>query len=258
MTSVAIITVVKDDAGGLIATHSSLIEQTFHEWEMLIVVGSSKDSTLLIATELQAQDKRVRVLEEKGQSIYGAMNEGLEVANGEFVWFMNAGDRFAGSGVLASAIGEITASGVGVVVGGYGVVGTLKERDYRYPTKTLSQIAFAFNRRGGCHQAMIFRTDSLRNIGCFDESYSLASDFNSVLGVIRTAGARRVSEVYALIEPGGLADQGIFTVHRQKHQIRRRVFRNPIVTAASILWTWAVQSKIRLRTHLGNGGERNV
>lgn len=258
MISVDIITVVKDDASGLIATYSSLIEQTFPEWELLIVVGSSKDSTLSIATELQAQDRRIRVLEEKGQSIYGAMNEGLEIANGEFAWFMNAGDRFAGPDVLAKAVNEITDSGVGVVVGGYGVVGSLKEKNYRYPSKTLSQIAFAFNRRGGCHQAMIFRTKALRDIGCFDESYSLTSDFKAVLDVIRTAGARRVNEVYALVEPGGLADQGIFTVHRQKHQIRRRVFRNPIVTAASVLWTWAAQSKIRLRTHFRNDVRSNV
>ena len=249
MISVDIITVVKDDASGLIATHSSLIEQTFHEWELLIVVGSSKDSTLSIATELQAQDRRIRVLEEKGQSIYGAMNEGLEIANGKFAWFMNAGDRFAGPGVLANAVNEITDSDVGVVVGGYGiVVGSLKEKNYRFPSRALSQIAFAFNRRGGCHQAMIFRTKALRDIGCFDESYSLASDFKAVLDVIKTAGAQRVNEVYALVESGGLADQGIFKVHQQKHQIRRKVFRNPIITAASVFWTWAAQSKIRLRT----------
>ena len=258
MISVDIITVVKDNMSGLVATHSSLIEQTFHDWKLIIVVGSSKDSTLVVATQLQSKDKRIRVLEEKGQSIYGAMNEGLEIATGEFAWFMNAGDKFAGPRVLANAINEITDSGVGVVVGGYGVMGSLEENHYRFPSKELKRFAFAFNRRGGCHQAMIFQTKALKDLGCFDKSYSLASDFKAVLEVIRTAGARRVNEVYALVEPGGLADQGIFAVHRQKHEIRRKVFRNPVITVASVLWTMAAQSKIKLRTNFRSDSKRNA
>ena len=250
MTLVSIVTVVKDDADGLVATHSSLKEQSFQEWEMIIVVGVSKDSTLSTAMGLQAQDQRVRVLEEKGRSIYGAMNEGLEVAKGEFVWFMNAGDRFVESVVLANAVKEMRTSKVGVVVGGYEVNGITREKIYQYSNKTLTPITFAFNRHGGCHQAMIFRTNSLRKAGCFDTSYLLASDFGAVLEVMKTAGARRVNEVYALIEPGGLADQGIFMVHLEKHRIRKKTFQSPIITIVSILWTWAAQSKIKLRTYL--------
>ena len=251
MTLVSIITVVKDDAVGLVATNSSLKEQSFQDWEMIIVVGLSKDSTHSTATKMQSQDQRLSVLEEKGRSIYGAMNEGLVVAKGEFVWFMNAGDRFASSDVLADAVREISTSGVGMVVGGYSVNGGAKEKTYRNSNRTLNSIAFAFNRRGGCHQAMIFRTDSLRKSGCFDTSYSLASDFAAVLEVIKTTGARSVSKVYALVEPGGLADQGIATVHREKHLIRRKVFRSPIITMASIGWTWAAQIKIKLRKYQG-------
>lgn len=251
MTLVSIITVVKDDAAGLVATNSSLREQSFQDWEMIIVVGFSKDSTHLTATRLQSQDQRLSVLEEKGRSIYGAMNEGLVVAKGEFVWFMNAGDLFASFDVLADAVREISTSCVGMVVGGYGVNGGAKEKTYRNSNRTLNSIAFAFNRRGGCHQAMIFRTDILKKSGSFDTSYSLASDFAAVIEVIKTSGARSVSKVYALVEPGGLADQGIATVHREKHLIRRKAFRSPIITMASIGWTWAAQIKIRLRKFHG-------
>jgi glycosyltransferase involved in cell wall biosynthesis len=255
MTLVSVITVVKDDALGLVTTNSSLKEQSFQAWEMIIVVGFSKDSTLSTATTLQSYDQRLRVLEEKGQSIYGAMNEGLVIAKGEFVWFMNAGDRFASPDVLADAVREISTSSVGVVVGGYGVNMGAKERTYRNSTGTLNSVAFAFNRRKGCHQAMIFRTESLKKSGCFNTSYSLASDFAAVLEIIKTTGARRVSKIYALVEPGGSADQGIATVHREKHLIRRNVFRNPIITMASVGWTWAAKGKIKLRRFQGRNRE---
>jgi putative colanic acid biosynthesis glycosyltransferase len=247
---VSIITVVKDDAAGLVSTYSSLTEQKFQEWEMIIVAGVSKDSTLSTAKKLRSADRRVRLLEERGRSIYGAMNEGLDVVVGEFVWFMNAGDCFAGPDVLVNAFHEISTQSLGVVVGGYGINGATKSKRFQYSNRTLNSIIFAFNRRAGCHQAMIFRTDSLRNVGCYDTTYSLASDFAMVLEVIKNAGGKRVSEVYAMIEPGGLADQGITKVHHQKHLIRKKIFHNPIVTIASIVWTIAAQSKIKFRLFL--------
>jgi len=247
---VSIVTVVKDDADGLLFTHSSLVRQTFKEWEMIIVVGASKDSTLSAAKELQSEDRRISALEERGRSIYGAMNEGLDVAKGEFVWFMNAGDCFAGPDVLTNAFKEISTRSVGVVVGGYGIIGEEKEKRFLYSSRALNSIAFAFNRHGGCHQAMIIRTESLRNSGCFDTAYSLASDFAAMLEVIETSGGQRAREIYALIEPGGLADQGITTVHREKHLIRKKVFRNPFITMASLFWTMGAQSKIKFRLFL--------
>jgi glycosyltransferase involved in cell wall biosynthesis len=244
---VSIITVVKDDAVGLVSTYSSLTEQKFQEWEMIIVAGVSKDLTLLTAKKLRSADGRVRLLQEKGRSIYGAMNEGLDAAKAEFVWFMNAGDCFAGPDALVNAFHEISTQSLGVVVGGYGIKGAEKDKRFQYSNRTLNSITFAFNRRAGCHQAMIFRTDSLRNEGCYDTTYTLASDFALVLKVIKNAGGQRVSEVYAIIEPGGLADQGIIEVHLQKHLIRKKMFHNPIVTIASIVWTISAQSKIIFR-----------
>lgn len=258
MNSVSIITVVKDNADGLVATYSSLREQSFREWEMIIIAGKSKDSTLSTAKKLQEQDRRINVFEERGKSIYGAMNEGLEVAHGEYVWFMNAGDRFAEPSVLAQAVAEISTSNVGVVIGGYGVNGFPEAKTYQYPRKNLSPISFAFNRRGGCHQAMIFRTDTLKGVGCYDPSYSLASDFGATLKVIKKAGACRVHEIYAFVEPGGLADQGILTVHQEKHRIRGVVFRSPIINFVSLLWTWAAQSKINIRTRAYNRIRKGV
>ena len=258
MVLVSIITVVKDDADGLLSTHSSLAKQEFQEWEMIIVVGASKDSTLSVATKLQLEDRRISALEERGRSIYGAMNEGLDIAKGEFVWFMNAGDRFASPDVLTNAFKEISTHRVGIVVGGYGIIGEEKEKRFLYSSRALNSIAFAFNRHGGCHQAMIIRTESLRNSGCFDTAFSLASDFAAVLEVIRTSGGQRAREIYALIEPGGLADQGIATVHKEKHLIRKKVFRNPFITMVSVLWTVGAQSKIKLRLFLPHKSKKPI
>lgn len=232
---------------GLRETHLSLADQTFSDWEMIIVVGASKDSTLLIAKELGVMDSRIRVLEQSDTGIYSAMNKGIESARGEFIWFMNAGDRFANNLVLLNAIEEISRSDLGLVVGGYQIDKGQAEQVYVYGNRALTALGFAFNRHGGCHQAMIFRTDLVRKIGGFNPSYSLASDFDLVLRLIKMSKVRRVSKVYASIEPGGLADQGIFLVHKQKHEIREQILGNPLISIASNFWTLAARTKITLR-----------
>lgn len=247
MVLVSIITVVKDHTVGLRDTFSSVSEQDRGDWEMLIVVGTSKDSTLQTAREIAGTDSRVRVVEQTSLGIYGAMNEGIQSANGEFSWFMNAGDKFANAHVLGAAVGEIMRTKIGLVVGGYRIDGGNEKKVYSYPRKEITGFDFAFNRRGGCHQAMIFRTELLEKVGGFNSNYSLASDFDLVLKIIKLTGAMRVPEIYASIEPGGAADQGIFSVHRQKHQIRKVFFGNTAITILSLAWTIAARMKITLR-----------
>jgi glycosyltransferase involved in cell wall biosynthesis len=250
VAKVSIITVVKDHALGLRDTYLSLTSQDFSEWEMLIVVGTSRDSTLQAAKEISDKDSRVKVIEQSGFGIYGAMNEGIRDADSEYSWFMNGGDRFADTQVLGVAMGEIMRAGVGVLVGGYRIDGGTEKQVYVYPRKVLTTSYFAFNRHGGCHQAMVFRTDLLRKVGGFNPGYSLASDFDLVLKVIEQGGAVRIPEIFASIEPGGAADQGIFLVHQQKHQIRKSFFGKGGITFLSLAWTTAARTKVKFRRFL--------
>jgi glycosyltransferase involved in cell wall biosynthesis len=247
VASVSVITIAKNHAAGLAATHQSLLEQSFNDWEMVIVVGVSSDATLAVAKDLQRIESRILLIEQSGSGIYEAMNEGLAAASGEFTWFMNAGDKFATASTLVQAVGHISQNKVGVVIGGYCVEGSSQNKIYSYPPGNITGLSFAFNRRGGCHQAMIFQTSVLKDLGGFNTSYSLAADFDLVLKVIQMSKASRVSEIYASIEPGGRADQGIFLVHNQKHQIRKNLLGGPVVFLASLLWTALARMKIILR-----------
>ena len=250
MATISIISIVKDHAAGLRETFESVRNQDCIDWELIIVMAPSSDNTATVAHNLQLADSRIRIVEQRSIGIYGAMNEGLESARGEFIWFMNAGDKFASPFVLSHATQEISRGTFGMVIGGYQIDKGKKDQIYSYPDGRLTVKGFAFTRRGGCHQAMIFKTQLLKNLGGFDTSYSLASDFDLVLKVIKSEGARRVAFVYASIEPGGRADQGIFQVHDQKHQIRRNLLGGPFVHIASLLWTFMARAKIKTRTWL--------
>ncbi len=250
MARVSVITIVKDHAAGLESTHQSLLDQSYLDWEMVIVIGASSDATLAVAKDLQRIESRILLIEQIGSGIYEAMNEGLAAASGEFAWFMNAGDKFASTSTMAHGVSQISQNNAGVVIGGYQIESTGQDKFYTYAPRNITGLSFAFNRRGGCHQAMIFRTNILKEMGGFNTSYSLAADFDLVLRVIGEAKVNRVSEIYASIEPGGRADQGIFLVHDQKHKIRRNLLGGPVVFLASYTWTALARLKIILRRTL--------
>jgi putative colanic acid biosynthesis glycosyltransferase len=245
VVKVSIITVVKDHAAGLKLTHSSLKEQNFSNWEMLIVVGKSRDLTLLEAMRYKKNDSRIQVIEQQDTGLYSAMNLGLAAAAGEFIWFMNAGDRFATPTVLSNGIKALQESTAGIAIGGYQI--DHKSGIYTYSDGPITALNFAFGRRGGCHQAMIFRAKLIKEFGGFNTLYSLAADFELVLKIIMKWKAVRVSQVFALIEPGGRADQGILLVHAQKHRIRKSVLGGPVTATFSVFWTGLARLKIIMR-----------
>jgi len=253
MASVSIVTVVKNNADGLIKTLKSALSQDFPDWELIIVYGQSEDATFEVATEFCKLDSRFSLVTQKDNGIYEAMNLGISVSHAEFVWFMNSGDKFYSSTSLNSGLTAIKNSQYGFVVGGYKI-----ENDmcvYRQRTGELSQIKFALSRRGACHQAMVFRKDSVLKAGNFDTQFRLAADYKLCLEVIANTGAKKLPEILAIMEPDGISDRNLFKMHAEKAQMRGEIFKsNPVAKAMGWAWMKAASMKIMLR-HLISGKE---
>ncbi len=245
--SISIVTIVKDHAVALLNTYESAANQNFTDWEMLVVVGKSNDSTLATAQDIKNKDARVQVMKQNGLGIYNAMNQGIKKARADLIWFMNAGDEFADATALDVGVQAMLNTNVGLIVGGYKIVNEGNHQVFSFASRPISTLDFAFTRRGGCHQAMIFRTEILRDLGGFTSNFRLANDFELVLKVIERAGAIRVPDVFAKVEPGGVSDQGILLVHREKNQIRKLFFKNFGINLLSLAWTLMASSKFIMR-----------
>lgn len=87
-------------------TLQSILMQEFTDYEVIVKDGGSKDGCLeLAATELA--DPRVHLFEEADQSIYDGMNQGVSHAQGDYIYFLNCGDKFYDKNVLWKIAGEI-------------------------------------------------------------------------------------------------------------------------------------------------------
>ena len=112
----SIITVTYNAAATVRATMECVASQTCLVYEHLVMDGASKDSTLSIVDDLSTERTRVHSSPDRG--IYDAMNKGLDQARGDYVIFLNAGDRFHSEHTLQRIADVIMASDYpGVVYG---------------------------------------------------------------------------------------------------------------------------------------------
>lgn len=110
-TVFSIITVVYNGAGLLPGTVESVRRQTYPGIEYLIIDGGSTDGTVDLIRKYAAEMPNLRWISEKDQGLYDAMNKGIRLATGDFVWFLNSGDHLHAADTvekMAALVGEQT------------------------------------------------------------------------------------------------------------------------------------------------------
>ncbi len=172
---ITVITVVYNAAPLLQATIDSVTSQDYDNIEYIIKDGGSKDGTLDIIVENAKKYPYIRYVSEIDQGLYYAMNTALDMATGDVVEFLNAGDRFASKDVISRAIKIMEKTGADVV---YGDIiyespdgGMLK----RVFPSSCSLRAYYLTGDSINHQAMFIKM-SLFSESRFDTSFRICAD----------------------------------------------------------------------------------
>ena len=107
---ISIITVCYNAEDTIEATILSVIGQTYSNIEFLIIDGASSDNTLKILERYK--DKVSLLVSAHDKGIYDAMNKGISYASGDFVFFLNSGDKFFDKDVVLSVVSQMSESDV--------------------------------------------------------------------------------------------------------------------------------------------------
>ena len=100
----SIITVVFNDVHKIEGTILSIIQQEFDDFEYIVIDGGSTDGTLEVVNKYEKYVSKI--LSEPDNGIYDAMNKAIDIANGEWLNFMNSGDRYFNKMVLKNIFSE--------------------------------------------------------------------------------------------------------------------------------------------------------
>ena len=89
-------------------TMESVRRQTYPHIEYIFVDGASRDNSLKIIQEFAPTMSNVRWISEPDKGLYDAMNKGMRIATGDFVWCLNCGDHIHAPDVLEKMASLVT------------------------------------------------------------------------------------------------------------------------------------------------------
>lgn len=156
-------------------TLESVLIQDYENKEIIIIDGKSSDDTLRkINNKLYKTNVQHSILSENDNGIYDAMNKGINLSNGEIIYFLNAGDYLNGSDILCKIIAIMKKDDLHIL---YGDAELIKNNESIGFFKNNSSLMKQIILKGICHQTIFAKKSSFENNN-FDTNYKISSDFN--------------------------------------------------------------------------------
>lgn len=96
----------------------SIRNQTFSDWELILVDDGSSDGCGKICDEYAGMDSRIQVLHRNNQGVSASRNAGLDVASGEYIYFLDS-DDYLPEQALHTLYSRMTEENADLVVAGH-------------------------------------------------------------------------------------------------------------------------------------------
>ena len=219
---ISIVTVVYNGEKTIRKTIESVLCQDFKDYEYIIVDGLSKDNTVSLAKEYETCfEGRLRIYSEKDRGIYDAMNKGIKLAKGDYIWLVNADDwiepnaladiqqsakkSMNHNAIIAGWINVVSADGGDLIR-----IGQCSEEGYKKACKKLGM--------GLCHPAAIVPRVVYETVGLYDDRYYISADMDFVLRCYRSnIPVKFLPKPLSNMARGGISS--MFPVKKNLHDI---------------------------------------
>lgn len=254
---ISIVTVCYNEEKNIERTLKSVLDQISNDFEYIICDGKSTDRSVEIAESYKDAfaEKGVNYIinSEKDKGIYDGMNKGIDIASGEYIYFLNAGDWFYSDDVIKKVVDHINNNASYDVY--YGNVATVE--------RNVVQIVVGkedlYNNMTMCHQAVFALTAHMKERK-YNLDYKIMADYNFLLG-LKVDGKKflHIDETIAYFSVGGVSTvkpkknlEDFFKIHESiNHEItakeRKILYRNAYRSMISYkiksimpkkLWYW--------------------
>lgn len=157
---ISIVTVVYNDVANIEETILSVINQNYENIEYIVIDGKSNDGTVDIIRKFESSIEYW--ISEPDKGIYCAMNKGADIAKGDFITFMNSGDRYLTTDVFDNITQACFIPTIYKTHLGKDKLVKLRNIKHSIPY---------------CHQGMVFKNMNIK----YDLQYKYAADYDYFL-----------------------------------------------------------------------------
>ena len=200
---ISVITVVKNGGKYLEQTIQSVTNQSYDNIEYIIIDGESTDGTLDL---LKKYEHKISYwVSEPDNGIYDAMNKGVKLSSGEYIYFLNSGDTFYNNMVFSDLI-KLMDSKLFTFV--YGNI-NLSAQDGNFSIIKGKKIKLKELIYGMvCHQALLVKKEVFTNIGFFNTKLKVAADYEWTIKLFKSheSHSNYFNITIANMPMGGISD----------------------------------------------------
>ncbi len=197
---ISIITVCYNSEKTIKDTVESILKQTYKDFEYLIIDGKSNDNTINIINSYN--DPRIKLISEKDNGIYDAMNKGIKLASGDIIATLNSDDILANENIFKTVIDNFDKD-IDIIYANIkyynedftkvirNFISGQKHNDYFCPA----------------HPSMYIKKEVFNKIGTYNLKYKIAADFDFMVRCnINNIRYKYIDEYFVYMRYGGTSN----------------------------------------------------
>lgn len=212
----SIITINYNNRDGLRKTIESVINQSYRDYEYIIIDGGSDDGSREVIEEYA--DRISYWVSEPDKGIYNAMNKGILKATGDYLNFMNSGDRFYDHCVLENVLPYLTAD----IVHGRLFYNSGRERSvYLHEAPDMQHfLDNTLNHQSSFIARRLF-VDTL-----YDEHYKIVSDWKFFIEklILQSCSFVSIPVKVGFFEEGGVSESNSTLDAKERQEVLEQMF----------------------------------
>lgn len=248
---ITVVTVCYNAESVLKKTFNSVLNQEYGDYEYVVIDGNSTDNTVNIIKEykrkFEKRDIEFRYISEPDKGIYDAMNKAIKIAEGEWIYFLNAGDYLFSNDTFKEIFAEEKNDDADIV---YGKV--IKKTDHGNELRSHDPVETIVKELPFCHQGVFTKTEIMK-AELFDCKYSMCADYDFFLNMyLQGKKFKKIESMVAYYQMGGLSDVNYFKTLKESYQIKST--RGVLKFGDKVYWklyyipaTWFHLKKVSLK-----------
>ena len=204
---------------------SSLLSQTFQDFEICIIDGSSIDETISKANQFRSHFKNIRIISESDAGTYDAMNKGIDFAQGYWLYFLGSDDELFDENVFLDVFNTNLPRNCGMMYGNVYVNGDTawaksgSAYDGSFSIEKILQ-------KNICHQAIFYQKNLFVKFGKYKIQYPVCADWEANLRLFPKTKSIFIDRFIATFYGGGLSTGEIVDpIGLDLERLRRQALR---------------------------------
>ena len=218
---ISIITVCFNSEETIVSTLNSVLSQTYHNIEHIIIDGGSIDRTLDILEQYKFKNKII--ISEPDDGIYDAMNKGIKLAKGDVITILNSDDIYQSSSTISDVMVDINNNPDKDIFLGDVVFFNKNNfnKIFRYYSAKNFQSKLLLDGIMPPHPSSFIKKKIYNNYGLYKKSLSIAADFEMFLRlfIVKKLDFFYTNKVIVRMRSGGKSGKNLKTYFTSTKEI---------------------------------------